>query len=393
MRRNHAFGPTALALALGLAFTPPAAAEESVVIGFGGGLTGYLAYYDGLVLNGAQLAVDEINAAGGIDGKYRIDFQVKDIRSETAAAAVAGNEFVSAGVTALLAPCDVDPAIAFSQPAQQAGIPIIAPCASTPVLPAAVGDMMFQVYPSDNLQAAVLAAYAREQGYGNAYVLLSPDTPYTEKLPLYFAEAFEKMGGTVVAQGTYAFGQQDFSAEVTNIRNLSPQPDVIMTSAYEPDFPAFIRQLRAAGIATPVLGSDGIDSPTTLALGEIAEGVVFTTAGYPTPGSPLETFYQDYVARYGGSVETDVAPFAATAYEAVKLLAAAITAAGSTEGRAVRDALDAISDFEGVTGSKISFAGANQVALRDVTLIRVENGAKVFITTLRPDPADVPAPQ
>jgi branched-chain amino acid transport system substrate-binding protein len=382
----------AAALALATAAVP-ATAEETIVIGFGGGLTGYLAYYDGLTKNGAQLAVDEINAAGGIAGKYKIDFQIKDVRSETPASATAGNEFVAAGAKAVIAPCDVDPAIAFSQPAQQAGIPIIAPCASTPTLVTAVGDYMFQTFAADNLQAAVSAKFAHEQGYKTAYILLSPDTPYTEKLPLYFAEAFEKMGGKVLAKGTYALGQQDFSAEVTNIQNMDPKPDVIMTSAYEPDFPAFIRQLRAAGVTTPILGSDGIDSPTTLALGDIAEGVVFTTAGFPTPGGPLEKLYTDYVAKFGGDVATDTSPFIATAYESVKLFAAAIEKAGSTDGAAIRDALWNISDYEGVTGGKITFAGTNRVVLRDVSLLRVEKGAKVLVRTLRPDPADVPAPQ
>jgi branched-chain amino acid transport system substrate-binding protein len=393
MRRRLFLSSVALGLCLGLIAAPAARAEDSIVIGFGGGLTGYLAYYDGLTKNGAQMAVDEINAAGGIAGKYKIDFQVKDVRSETAASAVAGNELVAAGAKVLLAPCDVDPAIAFSQPAQQAGIPVIAPCASTPTLASAVGDFMFQVYPADNLQAAVLGQFAHEQGYKNAYVLLCPDTPYTEKLPLYFSEVFEKMGGKVLAKGTYAFGQQDFSAEVTKIKNLSPQPDVIMTSAYEPDFPAFIKQLRASGVTTPVLGSDGIDSPTTLALGDVAEGVVYTTAGYPTAGASLEKFYNDYIAKFGGNVQTDVSPYAATAYEAVRLIEAAVTKAGSTDGAAVRDALLGIADFPGVTGSKLSFAGTDRVVLRDVTLIRVEKGNRSFVKTLAPKPSDVPAAQ
>jgi branched-chain amino acid transport system substrate-binding protein len=368
-------------------------AEETIVIGFGGGLTGYLAFYDGMVNNGLQMAIDEINAAGGIAGKYKIELQVKDVRSEAPASATAGAEFAAAGVSVMISPCDVDPAIAFSQPAQQAGIPIIAPCASTPTLASAVGDFMYQIYPSDNLQAAVLAKFAQEQGYKNAYILLSPDTPYTEKLPLYFAEAFQKLGGSLAAQGTYAFGQQDFSAEVTNIKGLDPQPDVIMTAAYEPDFPVFIKQLRAAGITTPVLGSDGIDSPTTLALGDVAEGVIYSTGGFPAPGTPMEKLYNDYVARFGGNVQTDVSPYAATAYETIKLIEAAVTKAGSADGAAIRDALNGIVDFQGITGSNITLEGQNRIALRDVTLIRVEKGAKTLVTTLRPDPASVPAPQ
>jgi branched-chain amino acid transport system substrate-binding protein len=376
-----------------LRMTAAVHADDAIVIGFGGGLTGNLAFHDGLTRNGAQMAIDEINAAGGIAGKYKIDFQVKDVRSEASAAAAAGDEFVKAGAKVLIAPCDLEVAVAFGQPGQRAGIPIVAPCASTPTLAATVGDFMFQIYPSDNLQGTVLAKFAREQGYARAYVLQSPATPSTEKLPLYFAEVFEKIGGTLMGKSTYGSDQQDFGAAVTDIKNLSPQPDVLMTAAYEPEFPIFLSQLRAAGVTIPVLGSDAIDSPTTLALGDVAEGVVYTSAGYPVSGSALDKFGHGYVAKFGGDLQTDVAPYAATAYEAIKLIEAAIVEAGSTDGAAIRDALNGITDFQGITGGSITLAGARRVALRDVMLIRVEEGKKMLVKTLRPEPGEVPAPK
>jgi branched-chain amino acid transport system substrate-binding protein len=373
--------------------TAPGLAADTIIIGFGGGLTGRLAYYDSQTRNGAQMAVDEINAAGGIARKYKIDFRVKDVRSEAAGSTTAGKEFVAAGVKIMIAPCDRDLATAFSEPAQHKDIPVIAPCASTPTLAVEAGNSVFQIYPSDNLQAATLAKFAREQGHGTAYILMSADTAYGEKLPLYFTEAFEKMGGKVVSKDAYTMGQQNFSAATTNIKNLSPRPDVIMTSASEPEFPIFLSQLRAAGIDTPVLGSDAIDSPTTLALGDVAEGVVYAAAGYPADGDGLEKFYGDYVARFGGDAKTDVSPYAATAYESVKLIEAAVAKAGSTDGAAIRAALDGIVDFRGVTGSLITLAGTNRVAQRDVALIRIEKGAKTLVKMLRPDQADVPAPR
>lgn len=377
------------ALVAGLGLTTAAVAEETVVIGFAGGLTGYLAFYDGMVKNGAQMAVDEINAKGGIAGKYKIDFRVKDMRSETPAAAIATQDLLDEGMQFMLVPCDVDPAIAAGQLAQAAEVPMMAPCASTPTLPAQVGDYMFNLKTADNLQAAVLAQYARDQGYTNAYVLLSPDTPYTEALPRYFIEVFEKKGGNVAAIGTYSFDQQDFSAEVTAIRALTPPPDVIMTSAYEPQFPAFITQLRNAGITTPVLGSDGIDSPTTLGLGAVAEGVVFSMGGFPIPDGSLDKFYKAYAERYGEDLPY---AFSATGYEAIHLFAKAIEEAGTLEGSAVRDALDGIEDFPGVTGTTITYKDQNRVALRDVTLVKVEDSQQTFVLQEAPAPADVPAP-
>jgi len=383
---------TAIAAGL-IAMTAAARADDTIVIGFGGGLSGSLAFYEGLVRNGAQMAVDEINAAGGIGGKYKIDFRVKDVRSEPAESAAAGRAFVEAGAKVLIAPCDFETAAAFGRPAQQAGIPVVAPCAATSTLAAAVGDVLFQIYPSDNLQGAVLARFARDQGYRTAYILQSPDTPSAEKLPLYFADAFAKMGGTLAGKTSYAAGQQEYGAVIAFIRNASPAPDVIMTAAAEPEFPLFLSQLRDAGVTTPVLAGDAVDSPTTLALGDDAEGLVYTSAAYPAAGSRLETFDRDYAARFGGDPQAEVAPYAATAYEAIMLIAAAIAKADSTDGAAVRNALDGVADFQGVTGSRITLAGAHGIALRDVALIRVEKGRKTLVRMLRPEQDEIPAPK
>jgi len=376
-----------------LATTAAVRADDTIIVGFGGGLTGPLSFYDGLVRNGAQMAVDEINAAGGVAGRTKIDFRVSDVRSDASASAEAGRAFVAGGAKVLIAPCDLDAAVAFSKPAQQAKIPIVAPCASTPTLAAAVGDFMFQIYPSDNLQAAALAKFARAQGYRTAYILQSPDTPYAETLPLYFAATFEKMGGTLAGRTSYASGQQEFGAVIAFIRNSNPSPDVIMTAASEPEFPLFLSQLRAAGVTTPVLAGDAVDSPTTLALGDDAEDLIYASPAYPASGSRLETFDRDYAARFGGDPQAEVAPYAATAYEAITVIAAAVAKAGSIDGIATRNAPHGMTDFPGITGARITLAGTNRIALREVALIRVESGKKTLLKTLRPDPTEVPAPQ
>lgn len=365
-----------------------AIAQDSIKIGYLGGLTGYLAPYDQPSLAGVEVAVDEINAGGGIGGSIMIELIVRDMRSDTAQASAMAQELIGEGISFLISPCDVDPSIAAGLIAQAAEVPAMTSCASTPTLPGTVGEYMFSNYTADNLQAAALAEYAREQGYQTAWVMLSPDTPYTQRLPEYFAEAFEAMGGEVLGVVEYSMGQQDFSAEVTNISSMDVLPDVIMTSAYEPDFPAFIRALRGAGIEAPVLGSDGIDSPTTTSLGDVAEGVVFTNAGYPSEGSPLAAFYEQYEAFHGSPAET---AFTATGYDMIKVIEAAVIAAGSTEGAALRDAIDASADVQGATGL-ITYAGGNRVPVRNVALNRVTGGAVEHVADVTPAPEHIPAP-
>ena len=389
MSRSNWLKTTAMTAALaGAVFASGAAQAENFKVGYAGGFTGYLAPYDQPSLKGIQLAIDEINAAGGIGGNMPIELIVKDTRSDTAQAAVVAQELVDDGVSVMIVSCDVDPAVASGVIAQAAEIPAISSCASTPTLPAAVGPYMFSNYTADNLQGTVLAVYAREQGFENAYVLLSRDTPYTEKLPEYFAEVFSNLGGNVVAVGEYTMGQQDFSAEVTRIKGLDPQPDVIQTSAYEPDFPAFLKQLRAAGITAQVLGSDGIDSPTTFGLGDVAEGVIFSNAGFPSEGSALAAYEAAYEAKYGEPNDT---VFTATGYDAMLVIAAAVEAAGSSEGPAIRDAWDNLENVQVATGT-MTYKGQNRVPVRVVALNQVSGGQRVHVGDFTPDAALIPAP-
>jgi branched-chain amino acid transport system substrate-binding protein len=378
----------AAAIAAMHALSAPAYAED-FVIGLATAQTGGLAFVDQPSLTGFQAAVEEINAKGGLGGKHRIILNIKDTRTDTAATVQAAQELVAAGIKVLITPCDADPSIAAGQVSQPAQIPTFTFCGTTPTIPGAVGDFMFGTYPADNAQAALLANHASAKGYKTAYILKSPDSAYTLKLPEYFAEVFKKKGGSVVGEGTYSLGQQDFSAEVTKIKGLSPQPDVVMTSAYEPDFPAFIKQLRSAGVTSPVLGSDGVDSPTTLGLGTDVDGLVHTTAGFPSEGSAVEAFFAGWREKTGKDPET---VYIVTGYEIPYIIDAAVTAAGGkTDGPSLRDAIANLKDLPLVTG-KVTYAGTNRMPSRDITLVEVRGGKRTLVMVATPDPADVPAP-
>ena len=369
------------------AVTAPALADD-LVIGLATAQTGGLAPYDQPNLAGLQMKIDEINAAGGIAGKFPIKTIIKDTRSDSAQTALAAQELVDAGAQLIITPCDADPSIAAGMITQSAGIPAISFCATTPTLPLAVGDYMFSNYPADNVQATMLASHAIESGYKTAYILTSPDTAYTLKLPQYFGQAFTAKGGTLLGEGTFSMGQQDFGAEVTKIAAMDPRPDVIMTAAYEPDFPAFVRQLRGAGVTTPILGSDGIDSPTTFGLGDLVEGVVFSTAGFATAGSPLEAFNAKWAEKTGAAPDTI---YIANGYDLGIVIEAAVTAADSLDPTAIREGIANLENVQGVTGP-ITYKGTIGMPLRSVSLVRIKAGDRELVIQGQPDPADIPAP-
>ncbi len=376
------------AAAMSVSMAAIAAAADELTIGVATAQTGGLAPYDGPVVEGFRIAVDEINAAGGIGGKVMIKTIDKDVRSDAAQTSIATQELVDAKVNVLVLPCDADPAFAAASIAGAAQIPAFSTCASSPTLPLMGGDYMFANFPGDNVQATVSAQWAHDQGHKTAYLLYSPDSQYTT-LPLYFGDVWEKLGGTVAGKATYKLDQQDFSAEVTNIKALDPQPDVIMTAAYEPNFPAFIKQLRAAGVTSQVIGSDGIDSPTTFALGDAADGVVFTTAGHATPGSELEKFNALYKEKTGSDSET---VFNAIGYDLVQVIAAAVEAAGSTDPVALRDAIANLENVQGAT-SMITYKGTQGMPVRQVSLVRVKDGKRELVGQPSPDASLIPAPR
>ncbi len=371
-----------------LVVAPAAWAQEEIIIGVASAQTGYLAPYDQPALSGLRMAIDEINAKGGLGGKYKANLIIKDTRTDTAQTATVAQELIDAGAKIMISPCDADPSISVGQLTQPLGIPTLTLCGTAPVLTEAVGDVMFGTYPGDNIQATAVADFAIGEGKKKAYLLVSPDSTYTANLPEYFGSVFEKKGGTVVGRGSFTMGQPDFSAEITNIKGLADQPDVIMTAAYEPDFPAFIQQLRAAGVNIPVYGADALGTPTVKALGPLVDGVVYTAAGHAEPGSKLEAFNEAYTKYAGNPPEST---YEVNGYEIGLILDAAVTAAGSDDPKAIRDGINALKDFDGITG-KITYEGTDRMPLRPVVLMRYEGGEPKYIDTVVPAAEDVPAP-
>ena len=333
-------------------------------IGVATAQTGAIAPFDKPAVDGLEVAVEQINEGGGLDGEHPVELELKNTRSDPAQTATAAQELVDGGADMLIVPCDGDLALAGGPMGQDAGIPTMSVCSSVPILPDEIGDYFFGISYGDNAGSAVLANYALEEGYKTAYTLNS-DTVYTDKVPVYFGEAFEAGGGEIVGSDSFTIGQQDFSAIVTGIGQLDPAPDVIMTSAYEPDFPAFIRQLRGAGIDMPVIGSDGIDTPTVLDLGDSVNGLVHNSSGLPKPGSELEKFYKEFEPIRATSVES---VYSAVGADIIPVLDAAVEAAGSTDPSAVRDAIAELEDVKGYTGP-ITYAGTNGMPIKQIAVV------------------------
>jgi len=364
------------------------AAQDVLQVGVATGQTGYLSVTDGPSLKGLQLGVDEVNAAGGIDGKWMIELDIRNTESDPTLTTTVTQQLIDDGAQFITSPCDLDPSVGAGQVGQAAGVPVMG-CGTTPTMTDIVGDFMFGSWYGDNVTGYVLAKYARDLGYETAYLHLSPDTTYTNDLPEYFGTAFEDLGGTVLGRVTYGIDQSDFSANVTTLKNLDPQPDVVFTSTYEPQLASFLQQYRAAGVESAFFAAEGFDTPAMFELScDVINDAVYTTAGFETPGSPLAEFNAKYEEKYG---EPPGSVFPAVGYDIVRVLEAALKKAGSTDGAALRDAIASLENVQGATGL-ITYAGTNRMPVKQIALIKVEDCKPALIELVTPPADKIPAP-
>ena len=381
---------TAASPAASEAASGSAAAGGTIKLGGGFALTGDESALDLPAANGAKLAVKQINAAGGVNGS-QIDFIVHDSQFKMDVTAQTAKQFVEQDkVPLFIGYTDTDSVLAAGPTFQAAKIPFITVGATSPKIPTQVGDMMFLACFGDNVQAAVGAEYSYKTFGHNAYFLWDKGVEYTTLLGGYFKSRFTELGGTIALEDSYDDKASDFSAQITKIKALSPQPDFYYVAAMPYNIGPLVKQFRDAGITGPIVGGDGYDTPDLVKVaGAAAENVFFTTHALmdATGGTAgIKKFITDYKAEYGNDPEN---AFAALGYDTVYLMADAVKRAGGTDSAAVKSAIEATKDFPGITGA-ITFSADSHVPQKGVTVIAIKNGA--FTLGAEVVPEKVPAP-
>ncbi len=363
------------------------ASGEPIIIGFPADLTTDWAYYDSPMQEGAQFAVDQINASGGVLGRP-LELKTVDMRNDVAEGAKVTQQLIDDGADYLIGTVG-DGILAEGQVACTAGVPISTGLGTAPSLVGGMGDCAYQLVMSDNIQAAVLAEYAIAQGYSTAYVLGSNEIPYTKDLPTYFSDAFEHGGGSIIGSDEYKIGAGDYSAVVTKLANVDPAPDAVFTPMFIPDSVVFLRQLRQAGLTMPVLSTDGNADAALLDAGAKAiDGLTFSNSVCTAEGDPdVQGFYDDYKAANGKDPSSYVAVIG---YDEVNLVADAIDTAGSADPAPLIEQL-AKTDYTGISGHVVMDA-ATRRANKPAALIQMK-GTEFTCLGQPAFPSYVPTPQ
>lgn len=351
---------------------------DTIKVGFNLELSGNVSSYGQAEEKGAQLAVKEINAAGGVDGK---DLEVisKDNKSETAEAATVATSLTSEGANVIIGPATSGAAGASIAPLTSAGVPMISPSGTQTNLvvdkSGKVQDYFFRATFTDENQGEFLAEYASANLQAKKVILYYDNSSdYAKGIADTFKDSFD---GEVVAEATFASGDKDFQAAITKFKDADF--DAIIMPGYYNETGTITKQVREAGIDAPILGPDGFDSPqfSELATTAAATDVYYLSAFLTSASEKAKAFSEAYEAEYG----EEPSMFAALAYDSVYMAAQA--AEGAKTSVDIKDNLAALKDFEGVTGTMSIDKEHNVV--KTVFVVGLKNGEQDSVDTVAVD--------
>ncbi|GAB4467225.1 MAG: ABC transporter substrate-binding protein [Armatimonadaceae bacterium] len=360
-----------------------AGAGNEILVGHFTCLTGENSTFGQETDEGVRLAMDQINAAGGVlDKQIKVDTQDDQSKPDEAKTVVtnfASNPEIVAVIGEIASTRSKNAAPVM----QKAGIPMITPSSTNPEI-TEIGDYIFRVCFIDPFQGLVMAKFAREDLKAQKVgIMRDPSSDYSVGLADVFAKEFQSMGGTIIADLSFNSKDSDFRSQLSKMKDA----DAIFVPGYYDHVGTIAQQARELGIKAPLLGGDGWDSPDLVkgagGPGGALEGSYFSNHYSKEDQSErVQKFIKEYGEKYNGKTPSGLA---ALGYDAMMVLADAIKRAGSTDRAAIRDAIAQTKDFPGVTGNIT--IDENRNANKPAVVLQIEGDKFVYKKTIEPTSA------
>jgi branched-chain amino acid transport system substrate-binding protein len=319
--------------------------EGPIVLGAALPLSGSSAAIGPFMQNGMQLAVNEINEAGGVLGRD-LELNVQDDACDPGTAVAAANKLVSAGVVASVGGYCSGATLPTLPVFGRANIPMVIPAANSNELVDQGLEHVFLINGTGSQQAEAAITWMEKQG-AQRVAAVHDNTSYSKDIAVLTADALAQPGAPELAVlEAVTPGESDYSANVNTI--IGAQPDFVYWTGYYQEGGLLIRQLRQGGYTGPIMVADGsVDAALVQIAGaEPAQGVYATMTQTPQTIEGASDWIAAYREEFGG----EPGPYSTQSYDAVRVVAEAIEQAGSTDGAAIIDALEAIDGFELFSG-------------------------------------------
>ena len=385
MNRSLPFFLSLFLISLGCGNDGPAGTPEPLVLAAIYNLTGSQSTLDVPSSQGAKLAIEQINASGGVkDNEVLLVLRDGQTDTEVLKTKVAEVLTEYPSTAAFLGLSDTDQVLAAAKVAADSHRVFLTSGATSPRLPGQIPDYLFLACFGDNVQAAAAAEWAYgELDARTVSVLYDSTDTYTRLLQSYFITRFEQLGGQVLVKKAY--GQGSLAQDIPAL----PASDFLFLAALPQDALQGVQLIRQAGFTAPIIGGDAFDEPSTWQGHTEVKDVFYTTHAYlgaDNPNPRVQAFRQSYTQTYGGEVPN---AFAALGYDAAQLLIKALQDAPGAAPEEVRQALAAIRNYDGVTGS-ISYGPDSRIPRKSVTIMEIKDGTPGLTTELVPE--EVPEP-
>jgi len=358
--------------------------EKTIKVGAIFNVTGGQASLDTPSLNGFKMAADEINAAGGVNGK-KIEVVAIDGKTDQNACANAVTKMIDVDkVVAVGGLSDSNYALAAGKIAQSKGIPFVTSGATLPTLPDQVGDFAFLAPFGDNIQAYACADFSLEDLKAKkAYMLVDTSMEFTLTLAKFYKERFVAKGGQIVLEDTYKNKDPDYAAQIERFlaSEKKNKADVIFISGVPDDAGTIVKQYRDKGVKIPIISGDGFDTPLLIEVAgkQADQTYVGTHASFENTSEKMQSFIKNYKAKYKVDPEN---AFAGLGYDTMYLIADAIKRAGKEDPKAIRDAIGKTAGLKGVTG-EVTYNNS-RVPTKSVTINVVKDGKFKFVKEVLP---------
>lgn len=340
--------------------------SNTVVIGAIQPISGPVSVYGIQSRDAINMAVEEINAKGGVLGKtlevFIEDDEADPVKSVSAFKKLVSQKKIIGFVGALTSNCSIP----VSKEAQKRKVIMISPSSTNDTVTDA-GDYIFRACYKDSFQGGVIAQFSYDTLKAKKAAYIYDNTnDYSIGLKDNFKKKFESLGGTSVAEESYAKGDKDFNAQLTKIKSASP--DILLVADYYNTVDLLSKQARDQGITCPMIGADGWEGITDMKNDAVINS--YYSNHYAPDANDPEV--KDFVAKYKAKYKIVPNALAALAYDATYILAEAIERAGSTDHAKVRDAMMQ-TDKKFVTGN-IKF-DEKRNPVKSVTLVKIVKGS------------------